>query len=169
MKTIKMARLGATAALGAGMMLAALGGAQAQVADTGDVPFTATVTDTCAFETPPTPGRLAVSANGRGLSSANAGGNAGSIGVVTNNGSFELSVADPSGWNTTAGQPVGNNDAGSVFDATATVGTTTIGAGDTPISLPNGTSTATVNLDVSQTAKYTAGAYATVVTVTCSR
>lgn len=130
------------------------------------VPFTGTVLSTCLL-TVGTPGVLTTNADYTSFSSANAGGISGIVTAVTTGIGYEVSTIAPTGFTL---KPTGGDD-NVTFSTTYTAnGATNVGetAGTTATTLGLGATILTVNLGaVKSVGTFTAGAYATTVTVRC--
>ena len=133
------------------------------VAATGNVEFNGTVNTTCSVVVDSN-GTLAQSADANVLSSKLAGGASGAATVTTTGLNFAVSVANPSGWESTS---TGTTSAASMV-ADMTIGGTTTAAGST---VPVGLGDTSVGVDLVATAasgtSFANGSYDAVVVLTC--
>lgn len=143
--------------------LAGITGALPSYAATGIVPFEGLITNACVL-TVGTPGVLAPNSNFTSLSSANSGGVAGTMAVLTTGAGFKVSLDDVSAFTT-------GNSTNVAFSSTYSgTGATTIGStsGSTQTAINTGLTNLSVGLSATKTSgSFGAGAYTAAVTVRC--
>lgn len=133
----------------------------------GNVPFAAAVTDTCVL-TVGTPGVLDSNANYTTLSSEQGVGAAGTVTAVTTSAVYNISVADPTAFDSTpAGADVSNVSFTAKLQGSGVTTITDLVSGATA-TLGLGTTNVDVDLAVTNNnGSFAAGAYAATVVVTC--
>ncbi len=131
----------------------------------GAVPFSGTVNSSCTVIVGSN-GTLAASTDGTVLGSKNGGGSAGTAQVFTNDGSFGVSVANPTGFDTKPGAFSGVPD----FLAEFALSTGKSGNGNSPapVKVPKGQTDVNVDLTATLTnAVFDKGDYKATVVLTC--
>ena len=135
------------------------------IAQTGEVDFSGTITASCSVVID-APGQIGANAARTLFSTTANGGDAGEATITTTNGTFTLTVSDPTDFTSTPA-PGGDNVS---FDATATGSgdsTFTIGDGNTA-ALGRGVTTATIDLTAAKlTGTFAPGSYHATVVLTC--
>lgn len=146
-------------------LLALVGTTMTAMAQPGDINFSGTITASCSIVID-APGRIAANTARTVLSSTSGGGDSGEATITTTNGSFTLTVSDPTGFS--SAPPTGGDNVS--FDAMVTGSgdsTFTIGDGNTA-SLGRGATTATVDLTAAKlSGTFAPGAYNATVVLTC--
>lgn len=133
-------------------------------AATGDVQFDAVVNNTCTIAVGPA-GVLTTNVGQTTLSSANAGGSAGTADITATSAAYQVSVNAPTAFATA---PV-NGGTNVTFAANyASAGATTLAAGNTARPLSTGVSNITVNMTATKTSgSFPTGTYAAIVVLRC--
>lgn len=136
-------------------------------AQTADVLFDATVTETCAVVADSN-GTLALNGTSDVLSSTEVGGSSGQATVTTNSPNFNVSIDAITGFTTGPADADTNTTFATLYDASgATTATDVDGA--VPTNLGNGITTLTIDATATKsTGTFSGGTYQLTATVRCS-
>ena len=145
----------------------AMASAATAVAQTDDVIFNATVSDSCTVVADSN-GTLALNGASTVLASTEAGGSAGQATIVANNSTFNVSIDAISNFTTGPADADTNTTFGTTYSASGA--TTASGVtGTTQTSLGLGSTTLTVDATATKsTGTFSAGTYSLTATVRCS-